>query len=192
MQGVFPTKPQDVVSDVMLSRLPDSSFTRRFAIPDGGRDARMTIWSLSWACLARVAGSIMPAGITGIMPAVKSAVIFTQVLSDVLSDVLSGARRAVPALTVALAVLLVADAAHASPSALTSGTPTGFDAAAKSVYELVTGGLGKTIAATAAGLGLVGLATGFNTRVSAGAVGAGAAVGFGPPVVLALAGTMVF
>lgn len=155
MQGIFSSKPQDIVCRPARRRGRGSPVRRRVA--------------------ARPATSFV-----------------TLALSDVLSDVLSGARRAVPALTVALAVLAVADAAHATPTALTTGTPTGFDAAAKSVYELVTGGLGKTIAATAAGLGLVGLATGFNTRVSAGAVGAGAAVGFGPPVVLALAGTMVF
>lgn len=142
MQGIFPTKPQDIVSGVMLSRLSDSLFGRRFAACNGGPAARTGAWRLSCLCLLLVMA------------------VFPEAALATVSDIQGGSA--------------------------------GFDKAAADIYALATGGLGKTVATTAAGLGIVGLATGFNTRASAGALGAGLAVGLGPPVIVGVSGAAIF
>ena len=95
------------------------------------------------------------------------------------------------AIVVATVAALVPETALADASTITSGT-TGFDKVAKDVYELATGGLGKTIATLGIVSGLVGLATGFNTRASLAAGGTGFAVAAGPPLVVGFAGTGIF
>jgi len=90
-----------------------------------------------------------------------------------------------------IGAIFLPELALATVADITGGS-AGFEKAAKDIYELATGGLGKTVAVTAAGLGIVGLATGFNTRVSAGALGTGLAVGLGPPVIVGVSGAAIF
>ena len=88
----------------------------------------------------------------------------------------------------AAAVVTVPDVAFATVPV--DGNP-GFQQAAFEVYDLLDNWVGTTIGITTAGLGLLGMVTGFRSGVAAGAVGTGVGVAVLPDIMVGLSGGMV-
>ena len=68
---------------------------------------------------------------------------------------------------------------------------TGFEQVAFQVYDLLDNWVGTTIAISAMGMGLVGMAARFSPAIIAGSVGTAIAVVAGPDAVVALSGGMI-